>query len=106
MKFTLISDNEYNGPKITYEFEENILDDVVSNIEQFLKGSGFVFESLEVNQESSEDCAWDNENYNEEEESDPEFVAPFVAPDNNMSTQWPFPFTRPDQTVSTEQSET
>jgi hypothetical protein len=107
MKFTLISEHEYGGPKITYEFEEDFLDDVVSNMEQFLKGSGFVYESLEVNQESSEDSSWDDDEYNEDDaESDPEFTAPFVAPDNNMSTTWPFPFTKPDQTVSTEQSET
>ena len=103
MKFTLISEHEYGGPKITYEFEEDFLDDVVSNMEQFLKGSGFVFGSLDVIQQDSEDSSWDDDEYNEDDaESDPEFTAPFVFSDDNMSTTWPFPLTRPDQTVSTE----
>ena len=103
MKFTLISEHEHGGPKITYEFEEDFLDDVVSNMEQFLKGTGFIFGSLDVVQQDSEDSSWNDDEYSEE--SDPEFTAPFVAPDNNMSTTWPFPLTRPNQTVSTEQSE-
>ena len=104
MKFTLISEHEHGGPKITYEFEEDFLDDVVSNMEQFLKGTGFIFGSLDVIETDSEDSSWNDDEYGEE--SDPEFTAPFVSTGDNMSTTWPFPFTRPDQTVSTEQSET
>lgn len=122
MKFTLISDNEYGGPKITYEFEEDFLESVVENFEQFLKGSGFVFESLEVNQAALENSSWDTDDDfgDDDEDAGHEFfdyrslekskgngdVIKGTVPENNMSTVWPFPMNRPqDETVSVEPSE-
>jgi hypothetical protein len=90
MKFTLISDHELNGPKITYEFEEDFLDEVILNIEQFLKGSGFVFDSLEVNNEP-----FGQLNPNDTEEDDD-----VVKNTDIDSTVWPFPLDRPSDTIS------
>lgn len=100
MKFTLISEYEdTNGPKITYEFEEDFLEVVVENIEQFLKGSGFVFGSLEVNQESNENSSWDDdEEIIDLTKSANSFT--IDTRDDNMSSTWPFPLNRPEETVT------
>lgn len=89
MKFTLISDHEQNGPRVTYEFEEEFLNDVVLNIEQFLKGTGFVFDSLEVNNEPFGESIFDDES---EEESEEDNVAVNTY---NSPAVWPFPIDRP-----------
>lgn len=90
MKFTLISDHEQNGPKVTYEFEEDFLEDVVLNIEQFLKGTGFVFDSLEVNKEPFEESIFDDT----EELSEEDRVIENIGID---SAVWPFPTSRPNE---------
>jgi hypothetical protein len=92
MKFTLISDHEQNGPKITYEFEEDFLEEVVLNIEQFLKGSGYVFDSLEVNNELSEST--NTSDYFDDEEDD---ILETSSQEDNMSATWPFPLGRPQE---------
>ena len=43
MKYTLIAEDEYGGSKTTREFEADYLPDVLTEIELFLKGAGFVF---------------------------------------------------------------
>jgi hypothetical protein len=45
MKFTLICDYG-DGPKITYEFKNIMLADTLDNIQNFLKGCGFVFDGV------------------------------------------------------------
>ena len=41
MKFTLIAEHE-TGEKITYEFENDYLYNVLDNVDLFLRGAGFV----------------------------------------------------------------
>lgn len=96
MKFTLISDHEQNGPKVTYEFEEDYLEDVIMNIEQFLKGTGFVFDSLEVNKEPFEETIFDDTEEAEEVSEEDQVV---VNTDID-SAVWPFPLDRPSDTIS------
>jgi hypothetical protein len=43
MKYTLIAEDEYGGSKTTREFEADYLPDVLTEVELFLKGAGFVF---------------------------------------------------------------
>jgi hypothetical protein len=43
MKYTLIAEDEFGGSKTTREFQVDYLPDVLSEIELFLKGAGFVF---------------------------------------------------------------
>jgi len=102
MKFTLISDNEYGGPKITFEFEEDFLDNVVENIEQFLKGSGFVFESLEVKKDASEDSSWDHDDDFGSDDDDDDDEDEDYTPAAPISATWPFPMNRPSEDSVTE----
>jgi len=44
MKYTLIAEDEYGGSKTTREFTEVYLPNVLTEIELFLKGAGFVFD--------------------------------------------------------------
>ena len=43
MKYTLIAEDEYGGSKTTREFTEDFLPHVLTEIEMFLKGAGFIF---------------------------------------------------------------
>ena len=43
MKYTLIAEDEFGGSTTTREFQVDFLPDVLSEIELFLKGAGFVF---------------------------------------------------------------
>lgn len=99
MKFILISDHGSNGPKVTYEFEEDFLDDVLLNIEQFLKGSGYVFDSLEVNNELSEST--NTSDYfvgdNNRDFDDEDDILETSSQEDNMSATWPFPLGRPQE---------
>jgi hypothetical protein len=45
MKFTLICEHS-DGPKITYEFKNIMLADTLDNLQNFLKGCGFVFDGM------------------------------------------------------------
>ena len=44
MKYTLIAEDEYGGSTTTREFTEDFLPHVLTEIELFLKGAGFVFD--------------------------------------------------------------
>jgi hypothetical protein len=44
MKYTLIAEDEIGGSKTTREFTEDYLPHVLTEIELFLKGAGFVFD--------------------------------------------------------------
>jgi hypothetical protein len=46
MKFTLISHEEFAGSKLTLEFDAVSLSDVLPRFEDFLRGSGFVFDGV------------------------------------------------------------
>ena len=43
MKYTLIAKDEFEGATTTREFNADYLPDVLSEIELFLRGAGFVF---------------------------------------------------------------
>ena len=43
MKYTLIAEDEYGGSKTTREFTEDFLPHVLTEMELFLKGAGFIF---------------------------------------------------------------
>lgn len=43
MKYTLIAKDEFEGATTTREFNVDYLPDVLSEIELFLRGAGFVF---------------------------------------------------------------
>lgn len=45
MKFTLLCEHD-DGTKITYEFNNIMLSDTLENMQNFLKGCGFVFDGL------------------------------------------------------------
>lgn len=52
--FTLISEHSYDNTKITYEFDEEFLPSILTQMEQFLRGVGFVVDGqLEVVKEES-----------------------------------------------------
>ena len=44
MKYTLIAEDEFGGSTTTREFQVDFLPEVLSEIELFLKGAGFVFD--------------------------------------------------------------
>jgi hypothetical protein len=44
MKYTLIAEDEVGGSSTTRKFTENFLPHVLTEIELFLKGAGFVFD--------------------------------------------------------------
>lgn len=43
MKYTLIAEDEYSGSKTTREFNVDYLPEVLSEVELFLRGAGFLF---------------------------------------------------------------
>ena len=45
MKFTLICEHDDNN-KVTHEFKNVLLADTLDNIQNFLKGCGFVFDGI------------------------------------------------------------
>jgi hypothetical protein len=45
MKFTLLCEHD-DGTKITYEFNNIMLSDTLDNMQNFLKGCGFVFDGV------------------------------------------------------------
>lgn len=54
-KFTLIAEHE-DGTKITSEFTNDYLYDVLENVDLFLRGTGFFFQGR-LNIESEDSCA-------------------------------------------------
>jgi len=44
MKYTLIAEDDFGGSRTTREFTADFLPDVLSEVELFLKGAGFVFD--------------------------------------------------------------
>jgi hypothetical protein len=71
MKYTLIAEDKWGGSKITREFEGDFLPDVLSELELFLKGAGFVFNG---NLDFVDDFA--EPEYNEEWEPEEQWTTP------------------------------
>jgi hypothetical protein len=74
MKYTLIAEDEYGGSKTTREFEADYLPDVLTEVELFLKGAGFVFDgNLDFVNDFETEPEWEpEEEWNTEEWSTPE----------------------------------
>jgi hypothetical protein len=91
MKYTLIAEDKWGGSKITREFEGDFLPDVLSELELFLKGAGFVFNGHldfvddfaepEYNEEWDIPQDYDNTGL-------PNNGWPFATPHPNASDEW------------------
>jgi hypothetical protein len=65
MKYTLIAEDEYGGSKTTREFEADYLPDVLSEVELFLKGAGFVFNgNLDFVNDFENEPEWHTDEWN------------------------------------------
>ena len=86
MKYTLIAEDEYGGSITTREFQADYLPDVLSEVELFLKGAGFVFNgNLDFVNDFETEPEWEPE----EEWTTPhvgEMYDSMDLPSNN----WPF----------------
>jgi hypothetical protein len=73
MKYTLIAEDEFGGSKTTREFEADYLPDVLTEVELFLKGAGFVFNgNLDFVNDFETEPEWEPE----EEWTTPEWDTP------------------------------
>jgi hypothetical protein len=90
MKYTLIAEDEFGGSKTTREFTADYLPDVLSELELFLKGAGFVFDgNLDfVNDFETEPPEWHTEEWDTPQE---EMYDSMDLPSNN----WPFASSNP-----------
>jgi hypothetical protein len=83
MKYTLIAEDEFGGSKTTREFNVDYLPDVLSEVELFLKGAGFVFDgNLDFVNDLDEPPEW----HTEEWDTPQEMYDTMDLPNNN----WPF----------------
>ena len=89
MKYTLIAEDTYGGSKTTREFELDYLPDVLSEVELFLKGAGFIFNgNLDFVNDFEED-------YTEQEFDTEEFEfditqGPNITNEELPPNNWPF----------------
>ena len=84
MKYTLIAEDEYGGSKTTREFNVDYLPEVLSEVELFLKGAGFVFGgNLDFVNDFEEEPIWQTTEW--ESSQGPTMNNPDL-PNNN----WPF----------------
>jgi len=73
MKYTLIAEDEFGGSTTTREFQVDFLPEVLSEIELFLKGAGFVFDgNLDFVNDFETEPEWEPE----EEWTTPEWDTP------------------------------
>jgi hypothetical protein len=73
MKYTLIAEDEFGGSKTTREFETDYLPYVLTEVELFLKGAGFVFNgNLDFVNDFETEPEWEPE----EEWTTPEWDTP------------------------------
>ena len=100
MKYTLIAEDEYGGSTTTREFTEDYLPHVLTEIELFLKGAGFVFngnldfvdEFAETNMDFGLGQDFDDyDNFTEPEPETPHSEYYFDVDRNKPVTSWPFP---------------
>jgi hypothetical protein len=81
MKYTLIAEDEFGGSTTTRKFQVDCLPDVLSEIELFLKGAGFVFNG---NLDFVDDFA-------EQEYYEQDWEAPIDYDTTDLpSNNWPF----------------
>ena len=72
MKFKFTSQEKLWGDELgslrTVEFEQECLDDIISEFELFLKGSGFVFDRISIESNDYEDSGdlFENEDYSKD----------------------------------------
>lgn len=90
MKYTLISKDEYGGSKTTREFEADYLPDVLTEVELFLKGTGFVFNGTLDFVNDFAEPEWNTEEW----DTTPEMYDTMDLPSNN----WPFASPHPKAT--------
>ena len=88
MKYTLIAEDEYGGSKTTREFEADYLPDVLTEVELFLKGVGFVFDGTLDFVNDFEEPEWDEEDF--QETYDPPHVGEMYDSMNLPTNNWPF----------------
>ena len=90
MKYTLIAEDTWDHSKTTREFEVDALPEVLSEIQLFLKGVGFVFDgTLDFVNDFDDTPNYDEENYQETDYDEPhveEMYDSMDLPSNN----WPF----------------
>jgi hypothetical protein len=98
MKYTLIAEDEYGGSTTTREFTEDYLPHVLTEIELFLKGAGFVFNGnldfVDEFAETNMDFGLEQD-FNEEEFQEMEYEPPHVGEmhdtmGNLPKNNWPF----------------
>ena len=69
MKYTLIAEDEFGGSKTTREFEADYLPDVLTEVELFLKGAGFVFDgNLDFVNDFENEPEWQTEEWDTPQE--------------------------------------
>jgi len=96
MKYTLIAEDEYGGSKTTREFEADYLPDVLTEVELFLKGAGFVFNgNLDFVNDFETEPEWHTEEYDTPHVGEmydsmdlPSNNWPFAAPHPKASDEW------------------
>ena len=65
MKYTLIAEDEFGGSTTTREFNVDYLPDVLSEVELFLKGAGFVFDGkLDFVNDFETEPEWNTDEWN------------------------------------------
>jgi len=88
MKYTLIAEDTWNGSKTTREFEVDALPEVLTEIELFLKGAGFVFDGNLDFVNDFEESEWGEEDF--QETYDPPHVGELYDSMNLPTNNWPF----------------
>jgi hypothetical protein len=88
MKYILIAEDTWNGSKTTREFEVDGLPEVLSEVELFLKGVGFVFDGTLDFVNDFEEPQWDDEDF--QETYDPPHVGEMYDSMNLPTNNWPF----------------
>jgi hypothetical protein len=90
MKYTLIAEDTWNGSKTTREFEVDGLPEVLSEVELFLKGVGFVFDgTLDFVNDFEDTPNWDDEDF-QEMDYDAPHIGEMSDSMNLPSNNWPF----------------
>jgi hypothetical protein len=88
MKYTLIAEDEFSGSTTTREFEVDYLPDVLTEVELFLKGAGFVFDGNLDFVNDFEEPEWDEEDF--QETYDTPHVGEMYDTMDLPSNSWPF----------------
>ena len=91
MKYTLIAEDTWDHSKTTREFEVDALPEVLSEVQLFLKGVGFVFDgTLDFVNDFD-----DTPNYDEEDYQETETYYVGEMSEDLPSNNWPFATNEP-----------